>query len=71
MNSDKCIMPYCRNPVHLNLRGMPLCEKHWSEMCEKDHELHKKKVDKVQLGSADSEETRQALVKIVEELKKQ
>jgi hypothetical protein len=54
--------------IHL---GDNLCEKHWSELCDKDHEAHKVKVDKVQLGSACSEEDRQALVKIVEELKSQ
>jgi hypothetical protein len=48
---------------------MPLCEKHWDEMCAKDHEAHKVKVEKVELGSAATEEDRQALLEIAQELK--
>jgi hypothetical protein len=44
VSPEKCVVPYCRDPIHLYLRGMPLCEKHWDERCDKDHEAHKIKV---------------------------
>ena len=69
MSPEKCMMPRCRQPIHLILRGMPLCEKHWDERCAKDHEAHKVKVEKVELGSAATEEDRQALLEIAQELK--
>jgi hypothetical protein len=69
MTPEKCSVHYCRKPIHVIHLGEPLCEKHWTEMCDNDHEAHKVHLDKVVFGSGDSEETRKALVKIVEELK--
>ena len=42
MTPDKCSVRYCRDPAHVIHLGDNLCEKHWSELCDKDHETHKK-----------------------------
>jgi len=42
MTDYRCEIPYCRSPPWLRVNGRDLCEKHWSEMCARDHEEHKK-----------------------------
>jgi hypothetical protein len=42
MTPDKCSTRYCRGQIHVIHLGDPLCDKCWEELCEKDHEAHKK-----------------------------
>jgi hypothetical protein len=56
MTPEKCSIRYCRDPPWIIVLGKSFCAKHWDELCAKDHEAHKVKVDNLELSVGKLEE---------------